>query len=202
MMPACLTFSLPWCAKGIKSGFLFLFLLYSLNGFSQAFQIPANRNPQFNAFLNPSNDPDINPNFSTLLHPRFHAKLNPAFNTDINPVFNPSINPYFQAEINPLYNKELDPKYNPDLNPFFYLTAVVYTLQAKPAALLVEAWPGRVITEFDTDGNWTGYWVFNEAGGFNFFDTAGDFKGVVMWPNGKGGFNIFDENPEWIGFVW
>lgn len=169
---------------------------------AQNFRIPADRDPRFNAFLNPANNPDIHPKFNPMLGPQFNAKLNPTFNSAINPVFNPSINPYFQSELNPLYNKELDPRYNPDLNPRYHLSAVVYNLRAEPAALLCVAWPEKVIVEFNLKLEFTGYWVSNQAGGFNFFDTSGDFKEVTMWPNGQGGFNVFDAEQAFLAFVW
>lgn len=169
---------------------------------AQNFQIPANRDPRFNTFLNPSNDPDIHPRFNPQLNPQFNSKMNPTFNSSINPTFNTAINPYFQPDLNPMYNKELDPKYNPDLNPMYKLSAVVYNLNAQPAALLCVAWPEKVIVEFDLNLNWTGFWVTNNAGGFNFFDTAGQYKEIMMWPNGKGGFNVFDTKSEYLAFVW
>jgi hypothetical protein len=78
----------------------------------------------------------------------------------------------------------------------------VYNLQAEPAAILKNAWPGKVIIQFSLRGEWTGYWVTNGAGGFSFFDTASQFTGNIMWPNGQGGFNVFDEKPDFIAFVW
>lgn len=167
-----------------------------------SFMIPADKNPQFNSFLNPNNNPDISPRFNSMLSPQFNSKLNPTFNSDINPTFNTTINPYFNAELNPLYNKELDPKYNPDLNPVFHIDAIVYNLQAQPGAVICIAWSNTVMVEFNTNLEFTGYWVTNHGGGYNFFDTAGDFKGVVMCPNGKGGFNVFDKDGEWLGFAW
>lgn len=180
-----------------------MFLLWgALPAQAQNLMIPSDRDPRFNSFLNPNNNPDIHPKFNSNLNPQFNSRLNPQFNSDINPVFNTAINPYFTAELNPLFNKELDPRYNPDLNPMYHLDAVVYNLDAKPAALLCVAWPEKVLVEFNLNYEFTGYWVSNRAGGFNFFDTAGDFKGVIMWPNGQGGFNIFDAESVYLAFVW
>lgn len=169
---------------------------------AQTVRIPADKDPRFNSFLNPNNNPDISPKFNSMLSPQFNARLNPKFNNDINPIFNTTINPYFNPELNPLYNKELDPKYNSDLNPAFHASGAVYNLQAQMAAVLCEAWPGRVYVEFNMALEFTGYWIANGQGGFNFFDTSGDYKEVVMCPNGKGGFNIFDADLAWAAFAW
>lgn len=204
MKSTCL-FSFPTSfAKDIKIVMpsIALMLLLTGNILAQSYIIPTDKNPQFNSFLNPNNNPDISPRLNSMLSPQFNSKLNPKFNPDINPTFNTSINPYFNAEFNPLYNKELDPKYNPDLNPAFRIDGVVYNLQGTPGALLCYAWPGKVLVEFNTQLEFTGYWITNNQGGYNFFDTAGDFKNVIMCPNGKGGFNVFDEGSEWLGFAW
>ena len=205
MKSTCL-YSFPtWFAKGIKFVFPFtaLCLLWALPALrAQTLHIAPDRDPQFNAQLNPNNDPAIHPKFNPDLNPQFNSKMNPLYNSDINPTFNTAINPYFNAELNPLYNKELDPKYNPDLNPMYHFDAVVYNLSAQPAALLCVAWPEKVLIEFNTQFEFTGYWISNNAGGFNFFDTAGDFKGVTLWPNGKGGFNVFDAESTYLAFVW
>jgi len=205
MKSVCLFSCSTWYVKGKKIAFgsaMFCLILFSSAVQAQQFRIPANKNPQFNNFLNPANNPDINPNFNPDRHPQFNSKMNMVFTPEINPVFNPSINPFFRSELNPLYNKELDPSYNFDLNPAFNLTGMVYNLNAEPAALLVDAWPGEVIIEYDLNGTWTGFWVSNSKGGFNFFDTASEFKGVSMWPNGQGGFNVFDDENVWLGFAW
>lgn len=199
-------FSFPtWFAKGIKSGMAFgaLWVLFlGPAAQAQTFSVPPQRDPRYNAFLNPNNDPDINPKFNPELNPQFNSRLNPVFNSQINPVFNTAINPQFVTELNPLFNKELDPRYNPDLNPMYRVDGVVYNLEAKPAAYLCVAWPERVMVEFNQQLEFTGYWIANGAGGFNFFDTGGDFKNVTMWPNGKGGFNVFDAEEGYVAFVW
>lgn len=181
-----------------------LVLLFSVAAAAQTFSVPPDRDPRYNAFLNPNNNPDIHPRFNAELNPQYNARLNPMFNSQINPLFNTAINPQFVAELNPLFNKELDPKYNPDLNPMYHVDAVVYTLDMQPqaAAYLCVAWPERVLAEFNTKSEFTGYWISNGAGGFNFFDTAGDFKNVTMWPNGKGGFNIFDGENGFVAYAW
>lgn len=204
MMSTYLPSFLTWFAKDIKIVMpsIALLLVFSANTSAQTYRIPADKNPQFNSFLNPNNNPDISPRFNSMLSPQFNTKLNPKFNSDINPVFNTTINPYFNPELNPLYNKELDPKYNPDLNPAFNLSGAVYNLQGEVGALLCIAWPNTVIVEFNTSLEFTGYWVTNRQGGYNFFDTSGDFKSVIMCANGKGGFNVFDEGNEWLGFAW
>lgn len=178
-----------------------LMLVLASSSSAQIYRIPADKNPQFNSFLNPNNNADISPRFNSMLSPQYNSKLNPKFNSDINPTFNTGINPYFNAELNPLYNKELDPKYNPDLNPMYHIDVVVYNLQAQPAAFICIAWPERVMVEFNDKFEFTGYWIANGQGGFNFFDTAGDFKNVVMCPNGKGGYNVFEQE-EWVAFAW
>ncbi|MCZ2290628.1 MAG: hypothetical protein LC125_01645 [Burkholderiales bacterium] len=142
----------------------------------------------------PSSD---NPNITYSINPDVTYRVNPDVTYAINPDVTYSINPNVTYRYNPDVTYSLNPE-------------VTYSLDPRNGR-----WNGFLICSPDGDlvgasvvandevmvmyagANWTGYFVTNKRGGFNFFNRSHEWKGFLV-PTRSGGFAFFNRDNKWV----
>jgi hypothetical protein len=156
----------------------------------------------------PKRDPNLSPARNNLINPLFNSSINPKFNWNLNPKHNKLIDPISATDINPQFNPDLNPVYNKIYNPMF-----ANSLHPKNPR-----WSGRYLFDkddnligyvsvasqnillcFDTNGEWTCYFVKTSTGTYNRFTLEGEWSGQYFCSDGSQGFNLFAATGEWTG---
>ena len=152
-------------------------------------------NPTFNHTINPTFNHTINPTFNHTINPVFNHTINPTFNHTINPTFNHTINPTFNHTINPVFNRMINPTFNRNIKGFYIYDLkndlVYYSVDVRDNIMLIFDYRQNLLTFFAVQRN-TGYSVYNKENN--------KYVGYLE-SNKSGGYNWFDTNGNWLRFL-
>ena len=121
------------------------------------------------------------------------CRITSADNPNINYLINPNVTYKYNPDVTYSINPNVTYRLNPTLNNWngYYV--------CNPSGQFVGA---SVIANSDvmvlfSDSEWTGHFVTNKKGGYNFFNRDNEWKGFLV-PTKIGGFVFFNRDKEWV----
>ena len=131
-----------------------------------------------------------NPNVTYSINPNVTYKWNPDVTYSINPNVTYAINPRVTYKYNPGVTYKLNPDVTNKLNPRNGKWRGYYVCTPDKELIGASVIATDEVMVFFAGQNWTGYFVTNKKGGFNFFNRDNEWKGFLV-PTKSGGFAFF-----------
>jgi len=157
--------------KNLLTVIFFLIFCRSLS-FGQI--LDCKHDPKFDNNLSPALNSLINPEKNSNINPKYNWNINPLHNNDVNPNTNSSINPVGHADFNPDLNKNLNPMFHNEYHPKNPAWKGLYLFNKNDEVIgYVSVATQLLMLCFDTQSEWTGFFVKAGNGIYNHFDTMG-----------------------------
>jgi len=118
----------------------------------------------------------------------------------VNPSSNSTINPLNHFEFNPDVNKNLNPMFHNEYHPMNPSWKGLYLFNKTDDVVGYISIATQVLMLcFDTQGEWTGFFVKAGNGIYNHFDVKGAWTGKYLCFDSIFGYNFFDKDGNWTG---